>query len=312
MEELPRDKILTYNPDTLKAVRYEFNLENPGRLEEAINILEDWIKKQDHFVKKDFDREYLERTIVTTKGLVERAKARMDKLCTFKTLLPNFFQILEEKRHQSIAEKLSHAHLPKLTDDHYRVYVLKIHSDEVTASDIFDYYRNLIIISEYMKAHDYCNGFILVLDYRDTNVMSLATKLNPSDLRQALAVMMDGYGMRVKGIHMITPSKMVDALVTVFKQVLSAKVASRIHVHKSVETLYDYVPKSMLPSEFDGDGKSLRELHQQWIEVITSEEFTQYLKEMNTATTNEAYRQTDKFNEQYLGMPGSFRTLSVD
>lgn len=33
---------------------------------------------------------------------------------------------------------------------------------------------------------------------------------------------------------------------------------------------------------------------------------------MRKARTNESYRQADKFNENYVGMPGSFRALSVD
>lgn len=42
-------------------------------------------------------REYLEITLITTKGLIERAKTRLDKLCTFKTLLPQFFEIDNSK-----------------------------------------------------------------------------------------------------------------------------------------------------------------------------------------------------------------------
>ena len=38
-------------------------------------------------------RDYLERTLITAKGLVERAKEKLDKLCTFKTLMPEFFKM---------------------------------------------------------------------------------------------------------------------------------------------------------------------------------------------------------------------------
>lgn len=40
-------------------------------------------------------REYLERTIITCKGSVERAKQQIDKMCTLRTLLPNFFTKLD-------------------------------------------------------------------------------------------------------------------------------------------------------------------------------------------------------------------------
>lgn len=49
-----------------------------------------------------------------------------------------------------------------------------------------------------------------------------------------------------------------------------------------------------------------------WVDELSSNEFMEYLTEMNKATTNESHRRTDKFNETYLGIPGSFRTFSVD
>lgn len=42
-------------------------------------------------------REYLERSIIISKGSVERAKAKMDKICTFRTLFPHFFKEFDMK-----------------------------------------------------------------------------------------------------------------------------------------------------------------------------------------------------------------------
>ncbi|KAH9637004.1 hypothetical protein HF086_016286 [Spodoptera exigua] len=53
MESLS-DRILRFRPDTLLEVRKELNLDKPGRMNEAIDILEDWVQKQPHFAKKDF------------------------------------------------------------------------------------------------------------------------------------------------------------------------------------------------------------------------------------------------------------------
>ena len=54
MESIPKDSILEFNPDTLQFLRQQYNLDKPGAIEEAINLLEEWIKKQPHFRKKDF------------------------------------------------------------------------------------------------------------------------------------------------------------------------------------------------------------------------------------------------------------------
>lgn len=43
-------------------------------------------------------RDYLEKILITAKGLVERAKERLDKLSTFKTLMPEFFTVSDVKK----------------------------------------------------------------------------------------------------------------------------------------------------------------------------------------------------------------------
>lgn len=54
MECLKEDKMLKFRPDTLQVVRKELNLDKPGRIAEAVDILEKWVQMQPHFVKKDF------------------------------------------------------------------------------------------------------------------------------------------------------------------------------------------------------------------------------------------------------------------
>lgn len=51
---------------------------------------------------------------------------------------------------------------------------------------------------------------------------------------------------------------------------------------------------------------------EKWVDILSSDEFQKYFQEMKEATTDEKYRDTDKWNEEYMGMPGTFRTLNLD
>lgn len=73
--------------------------------------------------------------------------------------------------------------------------------------------------------------------------------------------MKEGYGMRIKGIHIYTQSMAIDALVSIMKQGTSPKVANRYKVHKTLESVYDYIPKDILPVEYGGKEKPLFDLH---------------------------------------------------
>lgn len=66
--------------------------------------------------------------------------------------------------------------------------------------------------------------------------------------------------MRLKGIHFITPSKAIDTFVQLVKKTLSKKVAERVQVHKDMESVYKYVPKEIMPSDYGGQAKTLEEL----------------------------------------------------
>ncbi|XP_075984073.1 uncharacterized protein LOC142981832 [Anticarsia gemmatalis] len=305
-------KILEFHPDTIDAVRKEVNLDTNERMEEAVDILEEWVKKQTHFVKRDFPRMYLESTLITAKGLVERAKQRIDKLCTFKTLMPDFYPSnVTRETFASIDNVVTHAHIPKLTKQHYRVYLMKLIS-EINVAAVLGYYRYLVVASEYLKMNDYTAGFVIMLDFRDANILSFVTKIGPVELGQIVTLMTDGYGMRIKRIDIISDSKMVDSLVFLFKQVLSAKLSQRIQVHKNLEVIHEVVGKDLLPEEYGGKEMPLRKLNEKWLDILCSKENVEFYKEINQARTDESCRQADKFNENYIGTPGSFRALSVD
>ncbi|XP_045453986.1 alpha-tocopherol transfer protein-like [Melitaea cinxia] len=308
MDTIPKDNFIEFNTNTLEFIRKQYDLETPERIEEAINLLEDWIKKQPHFMKKDFSRDYLERTIIISKGSVERAKFKLDRICTFRTIYPEFFEV-HDVRSYKIINDLQGVFLPKMTSDHYRIFFIK-NKAKSFEKGFHDFYRYIFMQCEYIQAHDYCNGLVVILDYRDANMMETLKFLNVNDLRKALEIIKDGYGMRINGMHFLTESNAMDAIVNVFKQVFSAKVAGRLLTHTSLDTLYQYVPKDLLPKEYGGKEKSLTEIQNNFVVELSSKEFTAYLNEMSKACTNQHLRRD---NDSYdSGLQGSFRTLSVD
>lgn len=51
----------------------------------------------------------------------------------------------------------------------------------------------------------------------------------------------------------------MDLLITMIKQVLSQKVAGRIHVHRTIDEV-EYIPIEMMPQDYGGQTKPLFEL----------------------------------------------------
>ncbi|KAJ8712713.1 hypothetical protein PYW08_008017 [Mythimna loreyi] len=313
MESIPDNHLLKIRPGALEYLRKLHNLDKKGRLEEAIKILEEWIQKQDHIIKKDFRKDYLERTLITCKGSVEKAKKQIDRLCTMRSLMPQFFSKFNAKVELThITEITWSTPLPNMTEDYYRVFLIKLNNKEFTSESFMQYYQYHIILAEYIKAHDYPNGFIAIFDMGDINILDFMTKWNPVQFQQFLSILIEGFGARLKSAQILTESKAIGLLISTAKRIVSEKIGNRVHVQQSLEDLHKVVPKDILPIEYGGNERSINKLHAEWVEELSSAEHVEYIKMMHKAGTDETKRHEGKFNEEYMGMPGSFRCLSVD
>lgn len=75
-----------------------------------------------------------------------------------------------------------------------------------------------------------------------------------------ILTLQEGYGVRLKAIYQLSSSKLIDVLVSITKQALSAKLGNRIRVLKNLEAVHEHIPKEILPKDYDGNEKSLAEL----------------------------------------------------
>ncbi|XP_047999642.1 alpha-tocopherol transfer protein-like [Leguminivora glycinivorella] len=283
-------------------------------IKQSVKLLKDWLEKQAYFKRKDYSDTFFEKLLVITKGSVERAKSRYERHCTLKTIWPQYFTPMDIDLLRKDFEDYNSVLLPEVTEEGCRVSLSRFNEHIILTPDLFTRFIKLVVnMCEYAIAHDYPHGFYIILDHRYINLLELvafATR-NFTPLQHCITILLDGYGMRVKGIHIVTPSKAADALVTFLKQLLTAKLSGRIHVHKDTDTLFAHVPKSILPRELGGDGPTLTEMQESFLQELCTKEHEEWMNEARRATIDESMKPKDYF-EDSIGMPGSFRTLSVD
>ncbi|KAM3964012.1 alpha-tocopherol transfer protein-like [Aphomia sociella] len=298
-------------PEQREAGRKLFDLDKPERLEEAINILEDWIKKQDHFIIKDFDKDYLERLIITNKGLLERVKRVLDKSCTLRTFNPEFFGPFKLTDFKDI-DPIIDVTLPKLLPDNYRIQMIRVENVEFPSSAVMNSYRRAVIMWESLLRFDVCIGVIFIMDLRAKHCFSVLSKFTLFEKRTFLMSLQGAYGIRVKEIHVLTQTSMFDTFLTISKLLLSTKLLERIHFHQNLDTLHAKLPKDLLPVDYGGKELPLSELQEKWNIELSSQKYVDHFKFLSEAKTNESLRTAGQFNEEHLGIPGSFRGMVVD
>ncbi|XP_047999354.1 uncharacterized protein LOC125236557 isoform X1 [Leguminivora glycinivorella] len=302
------------NPNTINDVRKEYNLHTYGAMDQAIDILHDWIQKQPHFMKKDLPREYLERCIINAKGSLEKAKRRLNNLYTMQTMTPILFEKCHAiKDFPNLRNFFVNVPMPNMSEDNCRIHIGKFMTKTVTAAGCLEAYQHCRIILECAKLYDYAKGYHVIYDLSEVSVADLLSNIDWVVFRTCLTAVIEAYGFRLSTINIITSSTMVNMLIKFIKQFVSEKIGSRIHAVKDVESLQEHVSKKMLPKDYGGEQKSILELYDVMNEAFSTEENVAFLEEMKRAHIIEELRCSDNnLDTELLGIPGSFKLLNVD
>lgn len=84
-----------------------------------------------------------------------------------------------------------------------------------------------------------------------------------------------------------------------------------MYIHESLEDLYKFVPKKILPNEYGGEAGSVKDLAEESKKLVM--ENLDYLKVAQTMGTDEKKRPgKPKTTESVFGLDGSFRQLEFD
>jgi hypothetical protein len=100
----------------------------------------------------------------------------------------------------------------------------------------------------------------------------------------------------------------------------------QVFVHKTLDTLYEHVPKTILPRDYGGYERSLNELNgrkneetSQRVDVVLSGilkmkmmEHKEYFDRLDTLKVNEDLRPEKLINDDFLGFYGTFKHLDID
>ncbi|PZC74015.1 hypothetical protein B5X24_HaOG208446 [Helicoverpa armigera] len=202
--------------------------------------------------------------------------------------------------------------MPGLTPSGKRVTICRGLDKNLDTHQLNDAFKIAMMIGDVrlMEEIEGVAGDVYILDASIVAPSHLG-KISPSALKKFFICVQEAYPIKLKEVHVVNATPLIDALFNIIKPFLKEKMRKRIHFHSSFTALHEYVPKELLPEEYGGTGCSLDEINNAWVKKL--EEYTDWFKKQESIKADEALRPGKPTNyDELFGIDGSFRQLSID
>nr|ATY51916.1 CTD29 [Heliconius melpomene] len=296
-----------------KQIRIELKEDIETRDRDLATIKE-WLRKQPH-LPNEWEDKPLMTFLRGSSFSIEKCKRKLDMYFTMRAACPEFFTNRDASTpalREVLKSKLQGPPLAGVTPNGRRVTICRGLYNGLDGQQITDTLKLALMIGDVRLVEEVegVAGDIYVLDGAVLGA-SLLARLSPSTIKKFLICVQEAYPVKLKEVHIINTSSIVERFITFVKPFLKEKIRKRIYIHKEVKDLYKYVPQEMLPKEYGGDCGTMDELQEKWTQKLI--EYRDWFKAQDALIANESLRPGKPTNyDELFGIDGTFRQLAID
>ncbi|XP_023025312.1 alpha-tocopherol transfer protein [Leptinotarsa decemlineata] len=288
----------------------EANDKTEENLNEDINILKRWVASQPHLPEIPNDH-MMTCFLIMNKFSIENAKQKIDMYYTMRTLFPEFFLDKHplSPHIQNTMNDLCFIPLPKATDEGYRVTIIQAFHDNTENFDICNYFSLTYSITEVRFQEDYPVGDVIIYDFSNLRMGHLV-QFTPTIMKKTAAILEKTFNNNIKQVHCVNYPSFAEPVINLSMKMVKPKLAERFRFHKKVQDIKNFIPLRILPKDYGGEEKSLKELNEMW-----KKKFTQYKDRFDVLEklrVNEKLRPNPLINDEILGFHGNFKKINLD
>lgn len=136
-----------------------------------------------------------------------------------------------------------------------------------------DFFRFIIATLDARLVSDWGipEGEVVIFDMKNFGFKHLMKFLSdPSNLKTYMTYSQETAPINLVHTHYINCSSVIPKLMTFLRPFMNKHLANSVRFHSSLDTLYEYLPKSSLPNEYGGNIGNLDDLNKNWMEVFMS------------------------------------------
>lgn len=85
---------------------------------------------------------------------------------------------------------------------------------------------------------------------------------------------MASFSVRIKKLHFVNMSSVFERIFTLIRPLMKKEIIDVLHFHRGgLESLYEHVPKGLLPSEYEGDLGPIKNIHKDFMKLVEAKRF---------------------------------------
>ncbi|XP_046964406.1 alpha-tocopherol transfer protein-like [Vanessa cardui] len=311
--KIKSDLLIQPTEEQSKEIRIELN-ENVNTRDRDLAAIKEWLRKEPH-LPNEWEDNPLMTFLRGSSFSLEKCKRKLDMYFTMRAACPEFFTNRDASSpalKEILKSKLQGPALPGVTPNGRRVTICRGLYPSLDSQQITDTLKLALMIGDVRLVEEVVGvaGDIYVLDGAVLGP-SLLARLSPAIIKKFMICVQEAYPVKLKEVHIINTSPIVERFVSLVKPFLKEKIRKRIFIHKELKDLYKYVPQEMLPKEYGGQCGTMDELQERWTQKLI--EYRDWFKLQDALIANESLRPGRPTNyDELFGIDGSFRQLAID
>merc|ERR1719361_1753560 len=263
----PTSRILSKS-ELAKVAEHELG-ETPSSRSKALKELREWITSEGSRLDclKDVPDTFLLRFLRMQKTDAKKAANVLDNYVKFRTNSPEWFENLDIQD-ERISELILSGYLfvlPQRDASGRRVVFSRAASLDASKFTAADVIRAHLLTFECLLFDEECqiNGLTYIMDEQNTN-WSHITIWTPSEVTKAFTCSEKSIPIRHRQVNFIGLPWAMSLVFRFAKSLLSTKLRKRLFTWPDFDKVKEFVPSSILPNEYGGQGGSVEEMAEAW------------------------------------------------
>lgn len=255
----------------------EFN-KNKELTQENFKIFKDWFTQQNRF--PSLPDELLALFLHSAYFETESAKRILKNYLNVRTEVPEVFCNRNPFKNDLVDGKpiMHYFMLSKNTPENYKVLFIKFNITDPNCLNFGDCMKSLTAhtdIDHYLNGSS--PGWIIVQDLGGTRFGHIKT-VDIHLAKKVLHYAQECIPIRLKGWHLINVKPIARVLFGILRPFIKKELYDVVHFHTNgLESLHEFVPQNILPSDYGGEDKSSTELAEDELRLLQLHE--EYLRQ---------------------------------